>query len=533
MAVDAKARSVEEQIDNGYRQLPFLRRSRTDALCHALIAADMLLGVGEHLPSRQDRAIRLDMIVNILRPAVAWISATDSGRTPTPITSTDVIAEAREFLDEAWNYLMISAAYTYASRDVIELSLVGQSLHSERLNLQATRYEAYNLLLKPTLEDRAWPAQVNDDKIIAAVKHAAGKHITPTQIPLARSVLSAAYETLQPASDPFYELPPEWSFGVFSLAQFRQIHDVLRAVVYVWKRIAPLLPVTNIPYVADLPYVVPPHEVLLAVKDITGLAKATITRVIEILTYGEAGINNPDPALQPLIRLPSGSFVLSGLLFLGTAAERNLAALINQLPAERSTYSSLTIQKEQIMYERIVRRLPPNMTAWSGKIPGRPELGNVDLGIVDISSKCLLLLELKWFIDPAEPRELDDRSEELTKGIAQCKRLLSAIEAEPSLLRHLTACEIKHYATVVVSANWIGLGNVQDLVVPIVNEDHLTAKMSASDSLASVMLWLRNREYLPVEGVDFRTSSETATFGGFTLEWYGLEALEKNDYFPL
>ena len=53
-------------------------------------------------------------------------------------------------------------------------------------------------------------------------------------------------------------------------------------------------------------------------------------------------------------------------------------------------------------------------------------LPDVDLAIISDSEKMCLLLELKWFIDPAEAREIIEKSEEIEKGISQVLQLKQA-----------------------------------------------------------------------------------------------------------
>lgn len=529
MSVDASARAVESQIDTAFVEQPLLRRDHTNALFHVLLEIELQL---DHIgDAAQERAIKLDTLVNVLKYAVAWVATADGSRRTSEDDFDDARREAARLVAAASHYLWFEVAYTYGSRDVIDLTLHEHHFRTTRVLVDETRYEAYSMLLKPTLEERASANVAAGERVFVEVKRAAQRGVIPPSIPLVRRVLAAAFELLHRASEPFYRLPLDWHFDGFKLGEFRLVHDAIRAIVYVWQQVSPIMDLTGVPHATRFPYVVNAHDLSMAVKDITALPTKTVARVLEHLTYGALGIMRPDPAVQPLVVLGSGSYLLSTPLILGTAAERNLSVLLNALPNQRKIYADLTQDKEAMMRNRIVHRLPARLLIWHGRI--HSDLPRVDLVVADPVAHALLLIELKWFIDPAEPREIDERSEELAKGIQQCKRLMTAIAHAPSLLHAIGSFEVREVAAVVVSANWIGLGNIQDEAIPIVNEDHLVAKVLAADGLAGIVSWLHSRDYLPREGTHFRTRWFEAQHGGYTLEWYGLEPIEREAYLPL
>ena len=533
MAVEPTARVAEREIDAAYESAPLLARTYPDAMFHTLLVAEALLGRGGTTLGRQDRAITLDMLINTLKHALGWIRAKAAPPERRQTDIVEAVSQAEELLELAETYLAFATAYTYASRDIIDLQLDGRELRVTSTLTDETRYEAYNLLVKPTLETHRGSNDFDQSELASAVRRALESGVVHAALPTLRPVMVAAYRLFSRLSAPFYELPESWRFGDFNLAGFRKVNDALRAVVYVWQRIVEHAGSEDFPYAAFFPFLVPRRELIAAVKDVTMLPRGEIARIIELLTYGSCGIDNPDPALQPLIELSAGTLVLSTPLVMGTAAERNLTALLNRLPTERRLYASLTQQKEALMRERMIRRLPPFLHSWHGHLRGHNDTLQADLAVVGPGSETLLFLELKWFIDPAEPRELDERSEELEKGVVQCKRLTDAVRADPKLVTIVTNHTISHISAAVVSANWIGLANVQDSEVPIINEEHLLAKIASTADLRTVTSWLVTRAYLPVEQVHFRTHVDRVSLAGSNLDWYGIEAVQKEAYLPL
>ncbi len=133
---------------------------------------------------------------------------------------------------------------------------------------------------------------------------------------------------------------------------------------------------------------------------------------------------------------------------------------------------------------------------------------------------------MKWFIDPAEVREVIEKSKEIRKGIEQLQVIRSAWEGGLEALHK--ALGIDRSFTIsfaVVSANSIGRSEVQDANTPVINEDHLVDRLRASTNLKAVVDWLIRREYLPVENRDYQLVRRPVAVGGWTMEWYSLNIL--------
>ena len=166
-----------------------------------------------------------------------------------------------------------------------------------------------------------------------------------------------------------------------------------------------------------------------------------------------------------------------------------------------------------------------------GKITNLPD---IDLAIISDSEKTCLLLELKWFIDPAEALEIINKSKEIKKGVSQVLKLKQAFRynCQP-LLDKLKIDSDYRLEGIVVSANWIGNAEVQSPEVPVIRTDHLIAKLKAADNLQSTIEWLKKRKYLPKEGEHFKIVRRTYTIGKWYLKWYRLKSLSQDAFFPL
>lgn len=147
------------------------------------------------------------------------------------------------------------------------------------------------------------------------------------------------------------------------------------------------------------------------------------------------------------------------------------------------------------------------------------------MAIIDHTNKVCICLELKWFVEPAEIREIIERTEELAQGVRQAKRIaaLFASGNEHLLKERLLIDSDYRFLTAVGSMNWIGHSDVQDPSIPIIKAWHLVEHIKNQKSLIASIEWLTNRQYLPVENREYRVTPWQLDSGGWTATWYGIE----------
>ena len=282
----------------------------------------------------------------------------------------------------------------------------------------------------------------------------------------------------------------------------------------------------------DSVLVIDNSELLNRLRRYTALDVAIIEAVIRDLTYGECNIRNPDPALQPLIPLTPEYIAICPALFMGINAERNFFVLVNRLPDAKDAYSRLSTEREGLLRERMLAQLKDlPLRFWTGSIPGRNDLPDLDLVIVDELTRTVLVQELKAFVQPAEAREVLEKSQEIERGVGQIRKLREAFQANPEAIRR--ALKIGHdyklhYA--VASEAFVGTPSVQDCSIPVVHASHIVDRLKAGMSLPAVCHWLESREYLPAEGVHYEVIDVAGTVGKWKISWYGIRPLIGDDY---
>ena len=532
-------RRAEKEIDNHYKSNPLVKLPYVHAAWALLTFAEdsRMLKPTSFLPTSQEVETVSDNFVNQLNEPMRWLSkdCEQGGQIPFAYNA-EVFRASQDLFKLGKKYGSFVAAYTYASHNWVGLQLHGSTIQPTDDLFTGLEYKAYGRLIKPRQSDEAL-SSVNDfdsSRLDTAIWNSLKVDGDRFYFHPTAKVVSDLITDLKPMFDKMFLLPGDWQFSRYSLGDFRKVFEVISVIALIRlkaRNIAVCKGCGNRGYV-DSVYVPTCRSLLGLVVRCSQVPKSKVRSIFNDLSYGNRGISNPDPALQPLIKLNSKRAVIPSF-WCSVSPERNLTVLLNRLPSEKAIYSRLVDEKEEIMRQHFTSCLSAKeFRVFHGSV--LLTLPDVDLAIISDSEKTCLLLELKWFIDPAEPREIIEKSEEIEKGVSQVLQLKGAFESnhEP-LLEKLNIDSTYRLEGVVASYNWIGYANVQSPEVPVIQADHLIAKLKDTKDLGSVIEWLKARKYLPEEGKHFKVRRTTTTIGKWSLKWYGIEALIKDAFFPL
>lgn len=239
----------------------------------------------------------------------------------------------------------------------------------------------------------------------------------------------------------------------------------------------------------------------------SSLEPAQIDLFIDYLTYG-LGVDTPDQALQPLVPLSNQHLGVAGIGLLSSNVERNLLTLQARLEPRLFDSQSSLFEVEMtreliVVLEQEWKQIAANRTFQLGN--AREEL---DLLICEPETKTVLVLELRWLLPPADPREVQTKKRVCYQKVDQVARKLAAAKSNlPNLLN--AAFDI----TVESSDEW----NVDAAVViqgfggalsqcdhiPIVPDWVLEAGVRTAPTLKRLSQWMKSLDWLPVHGRDF------------------------------
>ena len=530
-------RKAEQEIDNYYKSNPLLKLPfATAAWALLAFSEESMLKAHSAGEGSQYYGIITDNSINDLNAPMYWLynSCKKGGQVPF-VSDDDVFQSSWNLFNLGKKYKVFGTAYTYASRGWLELEILESAIRPADDFFGDIEYEAYNRLIKPHKSAKALSSMDFGNVLpFKAIQHSLKIQDNRFRYKLNPRMVSETRASLKPTFDTLFSLPSEWQFSRYSLEDFRKVFEVISTIasIHLTARGLAIERGCAADGYADSIYVPTCDELLRRIVRYSGVSEAKILSIFDDLTYGNRGIEHPDPALQPLIKLNSKNYAIAPHLWICSAAERNLTVLLNRLPSEKSIYAKLTNEKESLMRERLTDALADEgyRFIW-GNVPNLPD---IDLAIITDSEKACLLLELKWFIEPAEVREIVNKSKEIEKGISQLLQLKRAFtENHKSLLEKLGIDSNYKLEGVVASDNWIGHTRVQSPEIPVIQIDHLTAKLKAVESFRSAMDWLKDRKYLPKTDQHFKVNNSTATIGRWKLKWYEIEPLIESAFFPL
>ena len=537
--VSPELRKIEKEIDDYYKSNPLVNLPFATAACSFLTFAEFESRKQvSNVSTSQELETQGDNFINELKEPMFWLfRACEQGGQIPSACDDDVFQASWDLFKLGKKYQWFEAAYTYASNGLIKLELEGSTIQPAKEFFKGMEYQAYGRLMKAHQTDEGMSLiNVDDfhsvtDAISSSVK-VKGNRFAYKMNP---RMVSDAIKAMSPGYDIAFSLPPEWQFSRYSLEDFRKVFEAILAMASIhfraW-RIAIEKGYNPFNYTHSI-YVPTCNELLRRIVRYSGVSDEKVLSIFDDLTYGNRGILHPDPALQPLIKLNSKHYAIMPSLWMSLLPERNLTVILNKIPSEREIYADLVGEQEELMKLRFTTDLSTEGFRFiEGNVSS--DLPDIDLAIIRDSEKACLLLELKWFIGPAEFREIIDKSKAIKKGVCQSLKFKRAFaDSHEPLLTKLGIDTDHRLETIVVSQNWIGHANVQNPEVPVIRADHLIAKLKVTESLRSTMDWLKNREYLPKEGKDFEVHGITSTIDKWNLKWSTTRPLIKDAFFPL
>lgn len=448
--VTASARAAEREIDAAYQGNLLLSSPYTTATWYALGVAEDHVFVpeigGRQLDFHQLSAL-LDNLKFMLRYALHWLwtRRISDGQIP-PRPDQTLYDAADDLLELAHSYGSFVAAYSLASRGSMALDADTQKRRLiVDLDLQrAGPYEAYDRIVAPSrklaiLERREHAERL--DELVKIVDESLRVSSEGFRVNVNPRMVDEAAEFLGPLVAEIFSLPEQWRFSRYSIGDFRAVYTSLASLGIIQNLARSLAAGRGSQWLGffNCLLVFNQSELTNRLTRYSGRDHGIVAEIVFDLTYGSQGQEKPDPALQPFLLVTPKTYLVSPMVVTSTAAERNLLALLNRIPAERAIYLTLVDEKQILMRRRIaeaVRGKP--WRTWSGSVPERVDLPDVDLAIISDKEKQCLMLEMKWFIDPAEVREVLEKSEEIVRGVEQQKLIRDALTKRLEALRHLT-----------------------------------------------------------------------------------------------
>ncbi len=411
---------------------------------------------------------------------------------------------AASAVQAALTYVPWVYAYTSARRVGLPLNADGATVRAEP-SKERFVYRAYNQLTRVCSRSEPSAAPGLPDAADAPLEE----------------YVAAVKETVRSA----FRLPLSAALGAYTLGDAAGVWGVLVGLAL--RQIAAGR-TGRVPH--GSPLLVSPAELVREIVAHGGVAAEAAAALVAHLTLGGAGIRRaPDPGIQPLIPVGERTLALAPFLVIHNAFERSLFRLLNLQDSNDPAVQALKNAKESILRERFSAQIARDHPGRFSVVSRQVGFGNIDAAVLDHESRSALLVELKWFFDPAAAHEVVYRNEELMEGARQMRALLddAALGRSSAVRRALDIPAAYAVAGVVATPGWAGdthtsadVSEGQRRWMPVLNADHLAARLRRF-APREVGAWAYAGQHLPTEA-DIAPARVRYQFEDRYLLWWGV-----------
>ena len=316
--VSCELRKIEKEIDNYYKPNPLVNLPFATAACSFLAFAELeMLKQASNVSTPQELETQVDNFVNELKAPMFWLFTACKQGGQIPFACDDDVFQASwDLFKLGKKYQWFEAAYTYASRRLIELELQGSTIQPKKEFFKGMEYQAYGRLIKAHESDEAVSLlNVNNfhslTETINRFVKIKGDRFSYQMNP---RMVSDTIKFMNPGYDAAFSLPSKWQFSRYTLGDFRKVFEAILAMASIhcraW-RIAIKEGYNPFGY-ADSIYVPTCNELLRRVVRYSGVSDEKALSIFDDLTYGNRGVSKRelDPALQPLIKLNPNQYAI-------------------------------------------------------------------------------------------------------------------------------------------------------------------------------------------------------------------------------
>lgn len=524
-----RLREIEDNIDKAYQSNPLIQLARPQALWYLLSAYEEYFIKSDLDQNTQsltiyEQSALTDNLINQLKWPMRWIYSDCNISTNYSTKYSDhYYSASMQLLAHSFEYMQFESAFSYASWGIIDLRLDNNTIKATPQIEDEAQYDAY---------DRFTHEQYNPkngydfEKIINLIQNDVTVIDTKFSYKLKNRTVAKVTKLFRKTIDNRFRLPTDWKLTKYPLDYYSSVLKtlwIISAIHYCARIVAANRGCVGLGYSQSL-IINNRSQLIRKLVGLTELPSFAIDSILTDLTYGKRDMRFPDPALQPLFEIVPGQICWSPNLILTAALERNLLVLLNRTSSGRKSYSQISGHKETILRDSIISDLQNfNFRFKYGKVPSWGTKNDIDIAIISDEQKCCLLVELKSFFGPADPKELYHKSKDIAKGIDQIfVRQKLALEKPNELYSFLKINDDYVLYWAVVSETSIGGGWVQNEMVPVIRNSHLVSKIAEHGNLLSTCSWLMNREYLPTDKDRYQQIMIKAKILDYSLNWYGI-----------
>lgn len=256
-------------------------------------------------------------------------------------------------------------------------------------------------------------------------------------------------------------------------------------------------------------------ELLDRICRTSGLTYGSAEAILHALTYGNA-TENPDPALQPLLPLGGNRLLALPTFFLSSKWSRNLLSLHSRVDPRSFDRQSKIFEIRMVegIRSAIGARFDPEFNRTIAN-------EEIDLLLVDLQHKVVLLCELRWVLQPGDPREVNQKRKALQQKVRQVERKRNRVAAASLKERrkiHPSIDDSWSFHGIVVVEGYGGTVSEHPQHLPIVPKTVFLEVVQGVENLDLLHAMFTSPLWLPRDGIDFHREIRDTPLCGAVFE---------------
>ncbi|WP_331353087.1 hypothetical protein [Cellvibrio sp. UBA7671] len=259
---------------------------------------------------------------------------------------------------------------------------------------------------------------------------------------------------------------------------------------------------------SSLLLIVTKQQLCADIQELADFADKEVYEFINMLTYGR-NTKTPDIALQPLFLSKSGFFMIPCYQVLNTNIQRNLLTLLAKINPNNFDSQSSLFEKD------MTSKIENSLNEWKYKNLNKEfkfgeKKEEIDGFILDEINKTILLMELRWILQPGDAREVYNKIKSVLSKVDQLSRKIDFVKDNFSeiIVRsfgdHIDISQPSEWKVkgVVLIQGYAGTSSPQE-DIPIVTVDVFCKGIKQFKDLHAFYVWIKCLIWLPVEGEHF------------------------------
>jgi hypothetical protein len=264
-----------------------------------------------------------------------------------------------------------------------------------------------------------------------------------------------------------------------------------------------------------------------------GVSMVAARELLQLLTYG-SGTTSPDPALQFFFPLRAGLIAIPWFVYATCNAQRNFLALLARARRQEFNAASDAFEDNMVADLREALRGKSWRSRISSFIPGERAAGEVDVILLDPQSSFVLVVELRWFLEPSEVTEVVERERAGREKAAQARRKREAARRALTTILAEEGIDTSGVWTVEAIAvfdNYLPTPQEEDL--PFASFRAFVSGIDRESHLRRLYEWIRLGDWLPRRDEHFLIQPVEARLGDLVFQVDGLNPTAAGEQFIL